>query len=453
MGPLERNDQIELIIDGLNSEGQGVGRYEGFAVFVPFALPGERVKAHIVKPGKSFAVAKLTEIIEKSPARVEPACQAFGRCGGCAFMHLDYPLQLAYKRLEVENALKRIGGFSDVAVMPVIGMKEPFRYRNKAAFPFGSEEGKVCFGFFAPRSHRLIPLDDCVIQQKTLVDCARAVRKWANINDVPVYDEASGKGELRHVVARSNKAGEVIAVVVTKGPLKYKEKLISALREGVKGLTGVVHNRNDQNTNVIFGDLFAPIWGKERLHETICDLVFDVSAASFLQVNPEQTEKLYREVEALLPGGQEANIVDVFSGTGTITLLAARKTKKIIGIECVADAVADARRNAEQNGIDNAAFICADAAIELSKLVQAGFSPNTIIVDPPRKGCEPAVIDAMARSGAKDIVYVSCDPATLARDCKKLCEAGYAIKSVQPVDMFPQTPHVETVVLMSRVEK
>jgi 23S rRNA (uracil1939-C5)-methyltransferase len=451
MGPLERNNQIELTIDGLNSDGQGVGRYEGFAVFVPFALPGERVRAHIVKPGKSYAVAKLTEIIQKSSARVEPACGAFGRCGGCAFMHLDYAAQLSYKRLEVENALKRIGGFSDVAVKPVIGMDEPFRYRNKAAFPLGLEEGKACFGFFAPRSHRLIPLDDCVIQQKALVDCAKAVRKWANMNGVPVYDEASGKGELRHVVARSNKAGEIIAVVVTKGPLRCKEKLISALSDGVKGLAGILHNRNDQNTNVIFGEPFEPVWGKERLHETICGLTFDVSAASFLQVNPEQTEKLYREVEALLPADHKANIVDVFCGTGTITLLAARRAQKTVGIECVADAVADARRNAQQNGIDNAEFICGDAALELPKLVQAGFLPDAIIVDPPRKGCDPAVIEAMAQSGAKDIVYVSCDPATLARDCKKLREGGYEIKSVQPIDMFPQTPHVETVVLITRV--
>lgn len=450
MGPLERNDQIELTIDGLNSDGQGVGRHEGFAVFVPFALPGERVKAHIVKPGKNYAVAKLTEIIQKSPARVEPACGAFGRCGGCAFMHLDYAAQLSYKRIEVENALKRIGGFSDVAVKPVIGMDEPFRYRNKAAFPFGLEEGKACFGFFAPRSHRLIALDDCVIQQRALVDCAKAVRKWANMNGVSVYDEASGKGELRHVVARSNKAGEIIAVVVTKGPLKHKEKLISALRDGIKGLAGIFHNRNDRNTNVIFGESFEPVWGKERLHETICGLTFDVSAASFLQVNPEQTEKLYREVEALLPADHKANIADVFCGTGTITLLAARRAQKAVGIECVADAVADARRNARQNGIDNAEFICGDAALELPRLVQAGFLPDVIIVDPPRKGCGPAVIEAMAQSGAKDIVYVSCDPATLARDCKKLREDGYEIKSVQPVDMFPQTPHTETVCLLEK---
>ncbi len=450
---LKRNDDIELTIDALGSEGQGIGRHEGFAVFVPFALPGERVKAHVIKPGKNYAIAKLTEILEKSPARVEPACPAFGRCGGCAVMHLAYEAQLEHKRLEVENALKRIGGFRDINVKPVLGMEEPLRYRNKASFPFGAEEGGACFGFYAPRSHRLIPLEDCVIQQEALVSAARAVRAWANRCDVPVYCEETGEGTLRHVVARSNKASEVMAVVVTRGALPHKEELVSALRHGVQGLSGVLHNRNNKDTNVIFGERFELLWGKERLRESICGLDFDVSAASFLQVNPTQTEKLYRAVEALLPEAGGANIADVFCGAGTITLLAARRAKKAVGIEYVAEAVSDARRNAANNGIENVEFVCGDASIELSKLVASGFSPDIIIVDPPRKGCDPAVIEAMAQSGAKSVIYVSCDPATLARDCKLLAQRGYALVSAQPVDMFPQTTHVETVVLMSRAKE
>ena len=449
---IDRNDELTLMIDGLGSEGQGIGRHEGFAVFVPYALPGERVRAHVIKPGKSFAVAKLAEILTESPARVKPNCAAFGRCGGCTLMHASYEEQLRLKRLEVENALQRIGGFNKIEVLPVLGMEEPWRYRNKASFPFGTEGGKARFGFFAPRSHRLVALDDCPIQQKPLVDCARAVRKWANICGVPVYDEETGVGVLRHVVARQSKAGEVMAAVVTKGPLVHKEKLVAYLQEGVPGLVSVIHSRNDRNTNVIFGERFETVWGRGHLEETILGLSFDVSAASFLQVNPEQTEKLYREAEALLPEGLH-NVVDVFSGTGTLTLLAARRAKQAVGIECVPQAVADAVRNAEKNNIPNASFLCGDAAVELTKLVASGFAPEVVILDPPRKGCEPAVLDALIRSGAQRVIYVSCDPATLARDCKRLCEGVYELRNVQPVDMFPQTSHVETVVLMSRVDK
>ena len=451
MRPPERNEELALAIDNLGSEGQGIGRHEGFAVFVPFALPGERVRARVIKPGKSFAVAKLTEILEKSPERAEPPCPAFGRCGGCTLMHLSYAAQLEYKRHEVENALRRIGGFADVPVKPAIGMDEPLRYRNKASFPFGTEDGTARFGFFAPRSHRLVALDSCPIQQGALVDCAKAVRKWANACEIPVYDETTGKGALRHIVARSDKAGEVMAVVVTNGPLPHKGELIAALREGVPGIASILHNRNDKNTNAIFGGRFETLWGKDQLEETICGLRFDVSAASFLQINPEQTEKLYREVEALLPEGL-GNVADVFCGAGTITLLAAKKAKRAVGIECVPEAVADAARNAEKNGVANARFICGDAAAELPRLVSSGFSPDAVILDPPRKGCDPAVLDAVVASGAPRVVYVSCDPATLARDCKRLREGGYELRSVQPVDMFPQTAHVECLVLMSRVK-
>lgn len=450
---LERNADIELTINGLGSDGQGIGRHEGFAVLVPGALPDERVKAHVIKPGKSYAIAKLVEIIEKSPARMEPVCPVFGRCGGCQLMHLDYGEQLSHKRLEVENALRRIGGFKDIEVKPVIGMETPLRYRNKASFPFADIAGEARFGFYAPRSHRLVPLADCPIQQEGLPACARAVAKWANAHHIPAYDEVTGKGTLRHVVARGNKAGEIMAAIVTNGALPHKEELIATLREEVPGLASIIHNRNDKNTNVIFDAQFTPLWGRDTLEETICGYKFDVSAASFLQVNPAQTEKLYREVEALLPEDGNASIADVYCGTGTITLLAAKKAKKTVGIECVAEAVADARRNAKKNGVANAEFVCGDAAVELKKLAESGFSPDTIILDPPRKGCNPAVLDAIAESSASRVVYVSCDPATLARDCKLLCERGFALLSVRPVDMFPQTGHVECVVLMSRAEK
>lgn len=449
-GPLNRNDDIELNIDSLGSEGQGVGRYDGLAVFVPFALPNERVKAHIIKAAPNYAVGKLIAVDTASRDRREPRCPAFMRCGGCNLLHMDYAAQLEYKRGVVANALMRIGKVESPHVRRTIGMEHPYHYRNKAAFPFAMVDGRMCFGFFAPRSHRLVPIDGCLIENKALYNVAEAVHCWAEENDIAPYDEQTGGGTLRHVVGRITTAGDIMAVIVTKGRPKKPNALIDMLTERCEGLKSIILNRNDGDTNVIFGDKYETLWGDDTLTEELWGFRFEISAASFLQVNPIQTEKLYAQVEAFLPEQNGFEAMDVYCGAGTISMVIAKRACRVTGIENVPSAVEDARRNAAMNGVANADFICADAAAALPNLIANGAKPDVIVLDPPRKGCERAVLDAIIASAAPRIIYVSCDPATLARDVSILTASGYTLQTAQPVDMFPQTAHVETIVLLQR---
>ncbi len=448
--PLKRNDEIELTVDAFGSEGQGIGRYDGFAVFVPFALPGETVRVHIIKATASYAIGKLLSISVKSPCRAEPKCSHFGRCGGCTLMHLDYEAQLMFKRDMVASALTRIGGLMAPEMREALGMQFPYFYRNKGSFPFANLDGRVSFGFFAPRSHRLIPLSDCSIQEDKTLLVAEAVCDWANQFQIPAYDETLQTGTLRHVMARVSAAnGEVMAAIVTKGKLPQKEVLIEHLRNRIPGLVSILHNRNDAETNVIFGPEFSTLWGKDRLYDTICGLRFAVSAASFLQVNPQQTEVLYHAaLNALQLEGTE-RVADVYCGIGTISLLLARHAAQVDGIETVPEAIADAIFNAQENAIKNVEFHCGNAEDVLPQLVREGYHPDAVLIDPPRKGCERPVLDALLACGAKRLVYVSCNPSTLARDVRVLVDGGFRFVYAQPVDMFPQTAHVETVVLLS----
>ena len=449
--PLNKNDDIELRIDSLGSEGQGVGRYEGMAVFVPFALPNELVKAHIIKVAKNYAVGKLIKVIEPSKVRREPRCSAFTRCGGCNLMHMDYAAQLEYKRDLVENAFARIAKIEGVHVENTIGMDEPYHYRNKAAFPFAMVDGRMCFGFFAPRSHRLIPIDGCFIEQEPLYNVASAVHCWAEENDIQPYDEETGSGTIRHVVSRITTSGDIMAVIVTKGRPKKLNKLVDMLKERCEGIKSIILNRNDEDTNVIFGRSYETLWGEDTLTENLCGFEFSVSAASFLQVNPVQTECLYAQVEAFLPEKDGFEAIDVYCGTGTISMILSKRAKHVTGIENIKPAVEDAARNAERNGAGNADFICADAAEALPELIEKGTRPDVIVIDPPRKGCDKAVLNAITGSAVQRVIYVSCDPATLARDVRILVDGGYSIQKVQPIDMFPQTAHVETVCLLSKL--
>ena len=443
--PFRKNQELTIEITGVTSEGQGVGRAEGVAFFVPYALPGETVRVHIVKVEKRYCIAKLLSIDVESPHRVKPACEAFSLCGGCALMHMDYPEQLAVKQTIVRDALMRIGGFSDVSVEPTRGMSDPLRYRNKGSFPFGMSDGAVCFGFYAERSHRLIPLYDCPIEDARITAIARTVAEWAKRNHVPVYNETTGQGVLRACMARITSDGARMAVVVTKGPLPAKDALMRMLDAET-----IYHNRNDRDTNVILGDRYTLLKGEPQLIETQGDLRFGVSPQSFLQVNSEQTRVLYDEALRLLDPQPDETVADVYCGIGTISLAIAKRAKHVIGIECVKEAIEDANRNAERNGIGNASFVCGLAEEVLPKLVHDGQWIDAIVIDPPRKGCEPQVLDAIAGSGACRMVYVSCNPATLARDAKLLHERGFRIAHVQPVDMFPYTHHVESVVLITR---
>lgn len=450
--PLNKNDDIELRIDSLGSEGQGVGRYEGMAVFVPFAIPNELVKVHIIKVAKNYAVGKLIKVIEPSKVRREPRCSSFTRCGGCNLMHMDYAAQLEYKRGLVENAFARIAKIEGVHVENTIGMDEPYHYRNKAAFPFAMVDGRMCFGFFAPRSHRLIPIDGCFIEQEPLYNVASAVHCWAEENDIQPYDEETGSGTIRHVVSRITTSGDIMAVIVTKGRPKKLNKLVDMLKERCEGIKSIILNRNDEDTNVIFGRSYETLWGEDSLTENLCGFEFSVSAASFLQVNPVQTECLYAQVKAFLPEKDGFEAIDVYCGTGTISMILSKRAKHVTGIENIKPAVEDAARNAERNGAGNADFICADAAEALPELIEKGTRPDVIVIDPPRKGCDKAVLNAIICSAVQRVIYVSCDPATLARDVRILVDGGYSIQKVQPIDMFPQTAHVETVVLLSKGE-
>lgn len=447
--PLNRNQDIQLEITALGSQAQGIGRVDGFTVFVPGALIGEQVDAHIIKPEKNYAVGKLTSVVRPSPDRCEPRCPVYDRCGGCSLQHMSYEAQLKFKRQTVYDALKRLGGVSEPNVLPTLGMDEPWRCRNKGAFPFAQIEGKVCPGLYARRSHRLVKTADCLIQHQSIVSAVLAVSEWANDNGVSAYNEETHTGTLRHAVARTAQSG-VMAVVVTTGALPHSDKLIEVLKLRVPQLKSVIHNVNPADTNVILGNEFKCIWGEERLIDDVCGIKVKVSAASFLQVNPIQTEKLYSAAleYCALTGDEE--VIDAYCGVGTISLLLARRAKHVTGVEIVEQAIADARENAAMNGITNVDFYAAAAEQRIPALLDAGLRPDVVVLDPPRKGADKALIDAVAAASPARIVYVSCDPATLARDVKLICESGYALVKAQPVDMFSQTEHVETVVLMSR---
>ena len=444
--PVEKNEELQLIIDGVTLEGAGVGRVDGFALFVPGALARERVRVHVIKVTPSYAVGKLLEVVEPSPHRVTPCCPVYARCGGCALGHITYGEELHIKERQVLNTLTRLGGLSEVPLRPILGMETPERYRNKGAFPYGMTEQGPAFGFYAPRSHRLVPVTDCLIEQEGVCRAVAAVKAWADRFHIEPYDERTGKGCLRHAVARVITFGESMIVVVTRGELPHKKELADALAFA----DSVYWNRNDKNTNVIFGDSFTLLSGKPTLRENLSGLAFEVSPRSFLQVNPVQTQKLYRAALDLLSPQSNETVADVYCGIGTISLLMAQRAGKVIGIEVVPEAVENARENAARNGIHNAFFLCAPAEDALPKLVADGQTIDCLTVDPPRKGCDPQVIDAILASGARRMVYVSCNPATLARDLKLLTAGGFTVQAVQPVDMFPRCGHVETVVLLWR---
>jgi len=448
--PVEKNDIIELTIHGLGSEGQGVGRVDGYAVFLPGALPGELARAQVIKVTSGYCVARLLEVLSPSQDRVDGGCPAYPRCGGCTLRHLSYAGQLAAKTRQVKEALERLGGFEAPPVLPAIGMESPCRYRNKGSFPFGPDgEGRAEIGFFARRSHRLVPLEDCPIQDERIVTVARIVRDWARKYGVQPYDEAGRKGLLRHVMARASAHG-VLGLVVSAGPLPHKAELVDALRAGVDGLTGVVHNLNRADTNVIRGPEYTTLWGEDRLRVDMCGAELWVSMPSFLQVNPIQAEALYGAAIDMLGLTGRERVADVYCGIGTITLMLAEHAAHVTGIECVPAAIADAKVNAKNNGISNVDFICDTAESALPMLVSEGMRLDAAVIDPPRKGCEKAALDALADSGVEKIVYVSCNPATMARDCRILADRGYELVKAQPVDMFPHTHHVETVALLKR---
>ena len=447
---LRKNDEITVTIERFGGE-MGIAHLEGMTLFVQGALPGEKVLARAQKVEKTHAFLKTLQVLSPAADRVSPPCPYYEKCGGCVCQHMTYDLSLQMKRERVQDALKRIGGI-EMEVRPVIGMDDPWRYRNKTALPVGGEKSAPQIGFFAPRSHRIIDVDGCLIAREESDQVARVLREWMIKFQVEPYREDTRKGLVRHIMSRVSRAGQVMAVVVAAGPIPHERELTAMLRARVPALYSLYLNINRRGDNVILGQENRLLFGEPRLNDTLCGLRYALSPQSFFQVNPVQTEKLYQTAVDFAGLTGSELVSDLYCGAGTISLLLAKAARRVIGIEIVPQAILDAEENARLNGVANAEFHAAPSEELLPKLVSQGLRPDVIVLDPPRKGCEEAVLAAIAQAAPRRVVYVSCDPATLARDVKILCAQGYTPEACQPVDMFCWTGHVETVLALSKGE-
>lgn len=448
---LSKNDNIELNIDALTSEGSGVGRYNGLAVFVNDTVPGDKIIAHIIKRSKNYAVGKIEKILSPSPSRIESDCPYSQRCGGCSFRNMTYDEELKYKLSRVNDSLERIGHL-DIQTEEIIGAVSVDHYRNKAQYPVSVCDGELFAGFYAYKSHRIIPCSDCRLQPKEFEQGIKAFEKWVEAADVTSYDENTGKGLLRHIYFRKGFAtDELMACAVINGDsIPKADLLIDLLRKNLPSLKSVVININKNKTNVILGKTSKTIWGSDTISDKLLGKNFVISPNSFYQVNHSQCERLYEKAKeyAGLTGSEV--LLDLYCGVGTIGLTMADGAKRLVGIEIIPQAVENAKINAALNKIINAEFICADAAKGAELLRKEGITPDVIILDPPRKGCDKALLDTVVQMSPKKIVYVSCDSATLARDLEILKNKNYTAQRVTAVDMFPRTPHVEAVALIVR---
>lgn len=480
---LHKDMELELTIEDMGVDGEGIGKVQGAALFVKDAVLGDRVRVRIMKMKKNYGYARLLEVVEPSLYRVEPKCSYHRQCGGCQIQAVDYMQQLKFKENKVRNNLKRIGGF-DVEVSPIIGMDEPFGYRNKAQFPIGRDkEGKIVTGFYATRSHTIISNRRCFLgvdRNEKILDIVIGFMEEYGISP---YEEQTGTGLVRHVLVRFGFTTKemMVCLVVNGRKLPHKEALVERLRE-MEGMTSITLNVNEKNTNVILGNKIIKLWGQDYITDYIGGIRYQISPLSFYQVNPVQTEKLYGIALEYAGLTGEETVWDLYCGIGTISLFLAQKAKQVYGVEIVAPAVADARNNARINGIENVEFFVGKAEEVLPEFYESGVQnegnaggkksggvkgedsgknvgvereddmmhPDVIVVDPPRKGCDEKCLETIVKMMPERVVYVSCDSATLARDLKYLCGEGYEIGKVQPVDMFPQTTHVETAALLVR---
>ncbi|EPR07996.1 23S rRNA (uracil(1939)-C(5))-methyltransferase RlmD [Ruminiclostridium papyrosolvens] len=447
-----QNKTFKIDITGLTHEGQGVGKIEGFVVFVDGVLPGENVDVKIVKQTKSYAVGRLVKINKSSEDRVKPFCPVYDKCGGCAVQHMTYQAQLDFKKDTVLQNIRRIGGLQDVTVNNTIGMENPYKYRNKVQYPVGSNNGEIRIGFYESRSHNIIDSNLCEIQPDESNEIRDVVRNFCKATGIAIYDEKTGKGLLRHVMVRKGfKTGEIMVVLVINGDKLIKsDELVKKLLEEFPDIKSIILNVNTRSTNIILGDKNICIYGQKYITDYIGNFRFEISPLSFFQVNPIQTEVLYEK--ALEYAGLSGNetIFDLYCGIGTISLFLSTKAKRVVGAEVVADAISDAKRNAEINGVSNVEFLVGEAEKVIPELYAQGVKADVVVVDPPRKGCDEVLLNTLVEMQPQRIVYVSCNPSTLARDLKYLTEHGFEVKEVQPVDMFPWTGHVEAVALIER---
>ncbi|RYM05159.1 23S rRNA (uracil(1939)-C(5))-methyltransferase RlmD [Sporolactobacillus sp. THM7-7] len=450
--PVAKNDQIDVTFSDLTQDGSAVAKVNGYTLFVPGGLPGEKAKIHVLKTKKSYGYGRILELTQVSGSRVDPPCPFYDTCGGCHIQHISSAGQLAYKREMVKNALERIGGFTDIAVNETLGMDEPWRYRNKIQVPFALQNGHPVFGFYKKRSHQIVDMDHCIITDPIIDKVVQKARQIAEEKGIAPYDEVRNRGVLRHIMARiGSRTGEVMVVFVTRTrDLPFRKVFIRELTQAFPQIKSIVQNVNRKKTNAILGDETKTLWGRDVIYDKIGEVTFSISARSFFQINPVQTELLYgKALEYAGLTGKET-VIDAYCGIGTISLFLAKQAKKVYGVEIVPEAIEDARQNAALNKITNAQFEAGKAEDVIPKWRQQGIQPDVIIVDPPRKGCDASLIDTMIDMRPERIVYVSCNPATLARDLKLLTGGGYGVKKVQPVDMFPQTTHIETVALQQR---
>lgn len=450
--PVKKNDRKTVYIEDLTHDGNGVAKIDGYPLFIKGALPNETAEIHVLKTLKKYGFAKVVEIIEPSPARVEAPCIYFDQCGGCQLQHLSYEGQLKWKESMVRNVMKRIGKI-DVPILPVKGMKDPWNYRNKSQIPFSMSETGPIAGFYKSKSHEIVDMERCIIQvSEADAMMANLKKELSNIGLQP-YSEETHQGMLRHVVIRKGRAtGEVMIVLVTRNRnFPQKDVAIEVIRKLVPNVTSIVQNVNSQKTNVILGNETVTLWGQHTIEDTIGDVRFEISARSFYQVNPVQTEVLYKQAldYAGLTGSE--TVIDAYCGIGTISLFLAQKAKYVMGVEIVEQAIEDAKRNAELNGLENTYFEAGPAEEVIPRWYSEGKTADVLVVDPPRKGCDEALLNTIIEHKPNRIVYVSCNPATLARDLRILEDGGYQTKEIQPVDMFPQTTHCEAVAWLELV--
>ncbi|MFD1708197.1 23S rRNA (uracil(1939)-C(5))-methyltransferase RlmD [Siminovitchia sediminis] len=453
MVPIRKNDEIDVIFEDLTHDGKGVAKVDGYPLFVGNALPGEKGKIRVTKLNKGYGFGRLLELYEESVFRTEPTCPIFAECGGCQLQHITYEGQLKAKEKQVRDVMDRIGKLGNINIHPVLGMENPWHYRNKAQVPVGEQEGGLVGGFYKQRSHEIVNMEACLIQQEENDEVLQKVKAICNDFGIRAYNEKNHKGTLRHIMIRSGKVtGEIMVVLITRTPdIPGRRKLVERIVSEIQEVKSVVQNINPKRTNVIFGDQTHVLWGEEYIYDTIGEVKFAISARSFYQVNPEQTKVLYdKALEYADLHGQET-VIDAYCGIGTISLFLAQRAKKVYGVEIVPEAIEDAERNAELNGIDNVEFAVGEAETVIPKWYEEGVEADVLVVDPPRKGCDESLLQTIIEMKPKKVVYVSCNPATLARDLRILEDGGYKTVQVQPVDMFPQTVHVECVAQLTLI--
>ncbi|MBZ5216728.1 23S rRNA (uracil(1939)-C(5))-methyltransferase RlmD [Bacillus paralicheniformis] len=455
--PVQKNEYYNVVFEDLTHEGAGVAKVDGFPIFVPNALPDEKAQIKVTRVKKGFAFGRLIDLKEESRFRTDAPCPIYKQCGGCQLQHINYEGQLLYKQKQVKDVLERIGklDLSRITVHPTLGMEDPWNYRNKAQVPVGEREGGLIAGFYQQRSHEIIDMNECLIQQSENDRVVQAIKEICGKYGIKAYNEERHKGWLRHIMVRYGAVtGEMMVVFITRtNDFPHKAKIVEEITTAFPHVKSIVQNINPKKTNVIFGDETTVIWGEEYIYDTIGGIKFAISARSFYQVNPEQTKVLYDKALEYAELNGEETVIDAYCGIGTISLFLAKQAKKVYGVEIVPEAIDDAKRNAELNGIENAEFEVGEAEVVIPKWYKEGIKADTLVVDPPRKGCDEALLRTILEMKPKRVVYVSCNPGTLARDLRVLEDGGYETLEVQPVDMFPHTSHVECVAVLFKKDK